>query len=158
MAEHKIGTGDHVRGSKFTTYFATSGALSFALSAVGIALTAPFSVPGLIIIGGGIALAATEKGRGFLKKVGDQAADLCDDLMSHLSEDVGRLGNWWRRKTASASEKSAPAKGAPEAPSTFKGVSNTRDFNNAVTPAVEAAPEAKQPAPAPVVNPPKPSV
>jgi len=46
--------------------------------------------------------------------------------------------------------------GAPEAPSTFKGVSNTKEFNNAVKPA-EAGLEGKPPAPSPApVNPPKP--
>ncbi|MEZ0226751.1 MAG: hypothetical protein ACAH83_19495 [Alphaproteobacteria bacterium] len=126
----------HTRASKVATYFATTGVASWGLTALATVLFAPFSPPGLLFIGVGIAIAATDKGRNFARKVGDQLVDLGNDFMSHLSEDVGRLGKWWHRVTAPKAAAPVVAKGAPEAPSTFKPAASAPDFNNAVKPAV----------------------
>jgi hypothetical protein len=146
MAEPEQQT--HVRASKVATYFGTSGALSWGLTAIAIVLHAPLSLPGLLLIGGGIAIAATDKGRNFGRKVSDQLIDLGNDFMSHLSEDVGRLGKWWHRVTA-PKQKAAVIAQAPaaEAPSTFKPAANAPGFNNAAKPEVvnDVAPPVIQP-------------
>jgi hypothetical protein len=126
----------HVRGSKAATYFGTSGALSWGLTCLAIVLHAPFSLPGLILIGGGIAMAATDKGRNFARELGNQLVDLGNDFMSHLSEDVGRIGKWWHRVTAPKAKAEAPAKVAPAAPSTFKPAASAPGFNNSAKPVV----------------------
>jgi hypothetical protein len=151
--EGKMAEDKHVRASKVATYFGTSGVFSFGLTVLATVLYAPLSLPGLVFIGGGIALGCTEKGRGFLKKLGDQLVDLGDDLMSHVTEDVGRLGKWWHRVTAPKAKTSASVTApAAEAASTFKGASNTKDFNSAVkpeTPAISPVEPAPKPAPGP---------
>lgn len=126
----------HTRASKVATYFATTGVISWGLTAVATVLLAPISLPGLLFIGAGIAMAATDKGRNFARKVGDQLVDLGNDFMSHLSEDVGRLGKWWHRVTSQKPKEPVVTKAAPEAPSTFKPAASAPDFNNAVKPAV----------------------
>ncbi|TAL35290.1 MAG: hypothetical protein EPN97_07455 [Alphaproteobacteria bacterium] len=126
----------HARASKVASYFATSGVISWGLTVLATVLYAPLSLPGILFIGAGIAMAATEGGRNFARKLGDQLVDLGNDFMSHLSEDVGRLGKWWHRVTAPKPKAPVVAKGAPEAPSTFKPAASAPDFNNAVKPAV----------------------
>ena len=141
----------HVRASKVATYFGTSGALSWGLTALAIVLHAPLSLPGLILIGGGIAMAATDGGRDFARKLGDQLVDLGNDFMSHLSEDVGRLGKWWHRVTA-PKPKAAPAVKAPAAAETgptLKPAASAPDFNATAKPGVtdDVKPKAVEPAP-----------
>jgi hypothetical protein len=130
MAEPVVGENQHVRGSEVATYFATGGVLSWGLTALAIVLHAPLSLPGLLIIGGGIAMAATDGGRNFARKLGDQLVDLGNDFMSHLTEDVNRLGKWWHRVTAPKAKAPVVAKAAPEAPSTFKPAASAPDFNS----------------------------
>lgn len=146
-------TEKHVRASKVATYFGTSGALSWGLTALAIVLHAPLSLPGLLLLGGGAAIAFTDGGRNFARKLGDQLVDLGNDFMSHLSEDVGRLGKWWHRVTAPKPKKAAAAPATVQAPEaapapTFKPVENANTFNNAAKPGVtdDVAPPAK-PAP-----------
>jgi hypothetical protein len=142
----------HVRASKVATYFGTSGALSWGLTAIAIVLHAPLSLPGLILIGGGIGMAATEGGRNFARKLGDQLVDLGNDFMSHLSEDVGRLGKWWHRVTAPKPNAQQPVAQAPAAPeaSAFKPAASAPDFNNVAKPGItdDAKPKVLAPAPA----------
>lgn len=137
----------HVRASKVATYFATSGVFSWGLTALATVLYAPISLPGILFIGAGIAMAATDKGRNFARKLGDQLVDLGNDFMSHLSEDVGRVGKWWHRVTASNAKPPVVEKAAPEAPSNFKPAASAPDFNNSVKPAVtnDAVPPVIQP-------------
>ncbi len=141
----------HVRASKVATYFGTSGALSWGLTAIAIVLHAPLSLPGLILIGGGIAVAATDGGRNFARKLGDQLVDLGNDFMSHLSEDVGRLGKWWHRVTAPKpkAQPAAPQAPAAETPSNFKPAVSAPDFNTVAKPGVsdDVKPKALTPAP-----------
>lgn len=137
----------HARASKVATYFATSGVISWGLTALATVLYAPLSLPGILFIGAGIAMAATDGGRNFARKLGDQLVDLGNDFMSHLSEDVGRLGKWWHRVTAPKAKAPVVSSTAPEAPSTFKPAASAPDFNNAVKPAVtnDVAPPVIQP-------------
>lgn len=140
----------HTRASKVATYFGTSGALSWGLTALAIVLHAPLSLPGLLLIGGGVAMAATDGGRAFARKLGDQLVDLGNDFMSHLSEDVSRLGKWWHRVTAPKPKAAAPVTQAPaaDAPSpTFKPAASAPDFNATAKPGVtnDVAPPAIEP-------------
>ena len=147
MAEETTERNTHVRASKVATYFGASGALSFGLTVLATVLHAPLSLAGLIFIGGGIALGCTEGGRNFLKKASDQLVDLGDDFMSHLGEDVGRLGKWWRRVTTPSPKAAAAPAAVPEAPPAFKAAANTQEFNHTAKPAEVKADIAADPTP-----------
>lgn len=157
MAEEKKQENTYVRGSKTATYFALGGLASFTLGIASVLLTAPISIPGLVIVAGIVALSATEKGRTFSGKFFNQVADLIDDGISHVSEDLNRVSTWWNnRKAAKAAKPEAtpvavPA--APEAASTFKPAANANEFNNAAKPAVEATVEALKAQPKPPAPP-----
>lgn len=140
----------YVRGSKVATYFGISGFASFTLGIASVLLTNPISLPGAVIIGGIVALAATEKGRALSGRFFNQLADLVDDTISHVEEDLGRVKRWFAKR-AEAKKEAAPAAvaQAPEARSAFKPAANANEFNNAAKPAVEAKVEAPKPAPAP---------
>jgi hypothetical protein len=146
---------EYVRGGKVQTYFGLGGLASFTLGIASVLLTAPISIPGLVIIGGIVALSTTEKGRNLSGKFFNGVADLIDDGISHVSEDIGRLGKWWhnRKEAKAAKPVATPAPAAPEAASTFKPAANTNEFNKAATPAVEAAVEAPKAAPKPPAPP-----
>lgn len=146
---------NYVRGGKVATYFGLGGLATFTLSIASVLLTAPLSLPGLVVIGGIVALSATEKGRAFSGKFFNGVADLIDDGISHVSEDLNRVSKWWNaRKAAKAAKAEAtPAPAAPEAASTFKPAANANDFNNAAKPAVEATVEAPKAAPKPPAPP-----
>jgi hypothetical protein len=148
MAEEQKQKQEYVRGSKVATYFGISGFASFTLGVVSVLLTNPISLPGAVIVGGIVALAATEKGRNLSGRFFNQLADLIDDTISHVEEDLGRAKNWFARRAEAKKEKAAtPAvTNAPEAPSAFKPAANANEFNNAAKPAVEAKVEAPKPA------------
>ena len=106
----------YVRGGKVQTYFGLGGLASFTLGIASVLLTAPISIPGLVIIGGIVALSATEKGRTISGKFFNGVADLIDDGISHVSEDLGRLGTWWNaRKEVKAAKPEAAPVAAPAA-------------------------------------------
>ncbi|MEZ0259922.1 MAG: hypothetical protein ACAH80_02875 [Alphaproteobacteria bacterium] len=148
---------EYVRGGKVATYFGLGGLATFTLSIASVLLTAPISIPGVLIVGGIVAMSATEKGRTFSGKLFNGIADLIDDGISHVSEDLGRVSKWWNsRKAVKAAKPEAtpvavPA--APEAASTFKPAANANEFNNAAKPAVEATVEAPKAQPKPPAPP-----
>lgn len=147
----------YVRGSKTATYFALGGLASFTLSAASILLTAPISIPALVIVAGVVALSATEKGRNISGKFFNQVADLIDDGISHVSEDLNRVSNWWQARKAvkAAKQEAAPVAvpAAVEPASTFKPAVSANEFNNAAKPAVEATVEAPKAQPKPPAPP-----
>jgi len=148
---------NHVRAEKATTYLAVGGVLSTAMWGLGVMLSAP--VLGIVIAGGAVALATTEKGRGFFQKLGDQLLNLGNDTLSHVSEDYSRVQNWWQRRTEArkAAKAAAPAP-APQEKSTFNGFTQTPGFNHVAVPAAEAPKEEQKPAPAPVQAPKPPAL
>ncbi len=140
---------NHQRAEKTTTYLAGAGTLSTALWALGMTLTFPIvSVVGAV----GLAYyATTEKGRNNFQKLGDQLLNFGQDLVSHVSEDFGRVKNWWNaRKERKANEKKESIE---RATSTFKNATVEPGFNNAAKP--EVAPVAAVETPK-LVNAPKP--
>lgn len=141
-------TQEKSRNSKTATYLAAGGALSFAVTAFAL----PFSLPVLAVAAVTVALATNEKGRGFLKKVGQQLTEIGNDLVINVTEDVGRAQKWWNAFQAKRAEKkqatatvTAPA---PEKPSTFKNASSKPGFETAAKPAGEAPAQEQTSAPA----------
>jgi hypothetical protein len=127
------------RNTKAATYLALSGALGF----VSTALMMPFSWPVIAVAVTVGALATNDKGRAFLKKAGDQLAQLGSDVVIHVTQDVNRLQGWWNRFKESRAQKQAETVvNAPEKPSAFKGGSSKNAFAQAAKPGAENAPEA----------------
>lgn len=143
---------NHQRAEKTTTYLAGAGTLSTGLWALGMTLS--FPIVSVVGIAGLAYYATTEKGRNNFQKLGDQLVNLGQDLVSHISEDFGRVKNWWNaRKERKAAEKKESIE---RATSTFKNASVEPGFNNAAKPEVVAAPAIEAPKPAPVPPAPKP--
>ena len=148
---------NHVRADKATTYLAAGGVFSTAMWGLGILVAAP--VVGAAIAVGAVALAMSEKGRGFFQKLGDQLLNLGNDTLSHASEDYSRVQNWWQRKTeARKAAKTVKAAPAPQETSTFTGFTQAPGFNHVAVPAAEAPKEEQKPAPAPVPAPKPPAL
>lgn len=147
---------NHIRAEKTTTYFAASGVVGTGLWVLGMAVASPLFA--VAVVAGSIALATTEKGRGFLNKLGDQLLNLGSDTLSHLSEDYNRGRSWWQRRSeAHKAAKAAKPAPAPQETSTFNGLTQAPGFNKAADPAAEAAPAAA-PAPAPTHTPKAPTL
>ncbi|MDF3023935.1 MAG: hypothetical protein K0R10_1296 [Alphaproteobacteria bacterium] len=142
-------TKNHQRAEKTTTYLAGAGTLSTGLWALGMTLT--FPIVSIVGIAGLAYYATTEKGRNNFQKLGDQLVNLGQDLVSHVSEDFGRVKNWWNaRKERKALEKKESIE---RATSTFKNGTVEPGFNNAAKPEVAPAAAVETPK---LVNVPKP--
>jgi hypothetical protein len=146
------------RASKAAAYFGMVGVVFTGLTALGIVLAAPLTLPGLALIGAGVAMAATDRGRGIAKKIGHQVAELAGDCVTHMSQDLGRFSNWWRRVTAPQPAQPPvlppvlPPVAKPETGTTLTTGASLPGFNQAAKPAAEtpaATPAAAPQPPAP---------
>ncbi|HYD19681.1 MAG TPA: hypothetical protein VEF76_14510 [Patescibacteria group bacterium] len=148
---------NHQRAEKATTYLAGFGAFGVLSWGVVLATTAPIIfVPAAIVAGVvGARYAKSENGRNNLNKFVNQLVNLGNDLVSHASDDLSRLKNWW---TARSERKAAEKKQSIDsAVSTFKAGSSENAFNNSAKPeVVVTAPASEAPKPAVVPPAPKP--